>query len=193
MSDSAILRLYRRIMMMVGRGRVTVVDDTGAVQKVQLDFLSPLEVRDGTPRLLDYGFTSYPPSNTDAVVLFVGGDRSNGVIIATGNQTFRLKGLATGDVALYDSRGQSITLTATGIVVNGNGLNLTVNNTPVVTINAATDIVMNTPLLKVSGDILDNSGTNSDTIAGMRAVFNAHVHGGVLRGAQVSDPPTTVQ
>ena len=30
--------------------------------------------------------------------------------------------------------------------------------------------------LKVSGDITDNSGMNTDTVAGMRNVFNSHTH-----------------
>lgn len=189
--------LYRRILMMIGRGRTTVVDDSKSVQFVQLDSLLPGEVRDSTPRLAEYGFTSYPPAGTDAVAVFLAGNRSSGIIIATGNQTYRVTGLASGDACIYDSRGQTVTLTASGIVVNGNGLNLTVNDTPTVTINSATEVIMNTALLQVNGaikatgNITDTSGTNTDTVAGMRTIFNAHVHGGVTRGAAATDGTST--
>ncbi|MDE3106519.1 MAG: phage baseplate assembly protein V, partial [Acidobacteriota bacterium] len=145
-------RMGRRLQLLVGVGRVTLVDDTGTVQMLQLK-LGALELRDRTPRLADFGFTSNPPAGSDAALLFVGGDRSNGVAIATGNQIYRLKGLASGDVAIYDSRGQSIWLTPQGIVVNGAGLPLTVNNTPTVTVNAATQINLETPKVSCSGDL----------------------------------------
>ena len=48
------------------------------------------------------------------------------MIIATGNQTYRLKNLGTGEVALYDMFGQSIWLKSTGIVVT-TPLKVTVN------------------------------------------------------------------
>jgi phage baseplate assembly protein V len=114
--QGAVERLYRRILLAVGRGRITLVDDSGPVQKVQIR-LSPLELRDKTPRLAEFGFTSNPPAGSDAVPVFVAGDRSNAVIIATGNQTYRLRGLASGEVALYDSRGQSVELRQDGIRV----------------------------------------------------------------------------
>jgi phage baseplate assembly protein V len=170
--------------LLVGVGRATLVDDSGGVQMLQLK-LGALELRDRTPRLADFGFTSYPPAGSDAALLFVGGDRSNGVVIATGNQTYRLKGLASGDAAIYDSRGQSVWLTPQGIVVNGAGLPLTVNNTPTVTVNAATQINLETPKVSCSGDLDvagnivaqgDVSDHGNKTMAGMRTVFNGHDH-----------------
>lgn len=177
-------RLGRRLQLLVGVGKATLVDDSGPVQMLQLK-LGALELRDRTPRLAEYGFTSSPPQGSDAALLFVGGDRSNGVVIATGNQTYRLKGLANGDAAIYDSRGQSVWLTASGIVVNGAGLPLTVNDTPTVTVNAATQINLQTPKVSCSGD-LDVAGSivaqgdisdhGTKTMAGMRTVFNGHDH-----------------
>ena len=191
-------RLGRRLQLLVGVGRVTLVDDSGPVQMLQLK-LGALELRDRTPRLADFGFTSYPPAGSDAALLFVGGDRSNGVVIATGNQTYRMKALSSGDVAIYDSRGQSIWLTAQGIVVNGAGLPLTVNDTPIVTVNAATQINLQTPKVSCSGDLAvagnivaqgDIADHGTKTMAGMRTVFNGHDHddpqGGVTAGPNSS-------
>jgi phage baseplate assembly protein V len=171
----AIERIFRRAMLAIGRGRVTVVDDSGPVQKLQTK-LGPLEVRDNTPRLIEYGFTSNPPVGTDLVAIFVGGDRSNGVVIATGNQQYRMKGLADGEVAIYDKLGQSVYLTKNGIVINGAGLPMIIENTPTVTVKASMKVRLETPLLEVTGDIIDNVGGNANNVAAMRSIYNSHTH-----------------
>ncbi len=188
-------RLGRRLQMLAGLGRVQWVNDSGQVQTAQLT-LTALEVRDNTPRLAEYGFTSNPPPGADAALLFLGGDRSNGVVIATGHQRYRLKGLASGDAAIYDSRGQSVWLTPGGIVVNGAGLPMVVNNTPTVTVNASTSVILNTPTthatgnLNVDGNIVaqgDVSDHGTKSMAGMRTVYNGHTHTDP-QGGSVSTP-----
>jgi phage baseplate assembly protein V len=168
-------RLSRRLLSMVGRGRVTAVDDTGNVQMVQVKF-NDGELRDNTPRLAEFGFTSFPPNGTDMVVLFIGGDRSNGVAIASGHIQTRMKNLQAGESAIYDSIGKYIYLTQTGIVIEAKNQPVTVNDATTVTINAATAIQCNTPILRVTGDIIDNTGTNSHTVRDMRNIYNAHTH-----------------
>lgn len=195
-------RLAQKLQAVIGVGKITLVDDSGAVQLDQVA-IGPLEVHDGAPNSQQFGFASNPPVGTDAVMVFIGGDRSNGVIIATGNQKYRLKGLASGDAALYDSRGQSVWLTPGGIVVNGAGLPMTVNNTPEVTVNASTSVTLNTPTTHCTGDlnadgnitsgksitaaqdVADQGGTK--TMAGMRATFNPHTHVDP-QGGSVSPP-----
>lgn len=177
----AIERMYRRILLAAGRGRVVLVDDTGPVQKLQVR-LGAMEVKDGVPRLVEYGLASNPPSGSDVYVAFIAGDRSNGVIIASGNQAARMRNLQPGEVAIYDDLGQSVYLTRNGIVINGAGLPLTVNNTPVVIVNAATKVALNTPELDVSGkivaggDITDNATSGGRSMAAMRQIYDGHEH-----------------
>ncbi|PXX49366.1 phage baseplate assembly protein V [Aquitalea magnusonii] len=174
-------RLMNRVWMLVGRGKIGPVNDAGAIQVVQVQ-LGASEVRDNTRRAAEYGFTSNPPSGTDAVLVFVGGDRSNGVIVATNHQPSRLKGLLPGEVAIFDNQGQSIYLTRGGIVVNGAGLPMTVNNTPTITVNAEAKVVLNTPELNVAGqinaggDITDNADAGGKSMAQMRSIYNRHDH-----------------
>lgn len=113
-------RMFRRVMMMIGRGRLTAVNDSGAVQLVQIR-LGTDEVRDNTPRVLDYGISSSAPPGSDAVVLFVGGDRSNGAVIGTNHQGSRPRNLKVGEVIIYDDQGQIIHITRTGIVITAPG------------------------------------------------------------------------
>ncbi len=139
----AIERLWTRVQMLVGRGRIQTVKDDGPVQFVQVK-LSELETIDKLPSLLNYGLAHNPPAETDAIVLFIAGDRSAGVVIATGNQTYRLKSLAPGEVALYDDQGQKITLKRGGIEIDGGGLPVTVTNSPSVTLDTPAAIATGT-------------------------------------------------
>lgn len=133
---AAIERLYRRILMIVGRGRIKTGRDDGPAQLLQVR-LGPLETIDNLPRLAEYGFNSTPPAETDAIVLFAGGNRSDGVIIATGSQKFRMRSLKSGEVSISDDQGQSIYLTRTGIVINGGGFPVSVTNAPAITLDSA--------------------------------------------------------
>lgn len=173
-------RMKRGIQAMVGRGRVTTSNDGGNAQLLQVR-LSALEVRDGTPRIAEFGFSSRPPVDSDAVLVFVGGDRSNGIVIATGHQASRPTGLEEGETIVYDLFGKYVKFTkAGGIVVEANGSAVTVNNATTATINASTKVQLNTPLLEVSGGIKAH-GDITDGVRSMaadRVIYNAHTNGG---------------
>lgn len=153
--NGAIERLYRRILMAVGRGRIKTGTDDGPVQ-IQQVRLGQFETFDNLPRLAEYGLNSMPPPESDAVLLFVGGNRSNGVIIATGNQTYRMRSLKPGEVSISDNLGQSVHLTQAGIVVNGGGLPLLVHNTPEVTLDTA--MVRATGSMSTDGNLTVGTG-----------------------------------
>ncbi|CAN7422613.1 phage baseplate assembly protein V [Paraburkholderia hospita] len=160
-------RLARRILLLMARGAISLVDDTKSVQTLQVR-LNALELIPDVPRYAEFGFTSNPPDGTQALVAFKNGDRNDGFVIATSNAKYRMTGLASGEVAIHDSRGQSVYLTDAGIIVNGGGNPITFTNAP--------EMIADTPLLKCKGDILDNYETNTRTVAGMRQVANTHTH-----------------
>jgi len=179
MDPGVIDRLKRRFQAMVGRGRVTTSNDSGPVQVVQIR-LGQLELRDGTPRMAEFGFTSRPPVDSDAVLVFLGGDRTNGVVVATGHQASRPTGLAEGESMVYDLFGKFIHFTEDGgILIEANGSPVTVSDATVVTINAAEKVRMATPLLEVTGDI-KAGGNVTDAVRSMaadRLIFNGHTNG----------------
>lgn len=169
-------RIFRRVLLAVGRGKVGPVVDTGGVQLMQVT-LGPLEVRDGTPRVAEFGFTSNPPSGSDAVGLFVAGDRSNGVVVGTNHQPSRPKGLQPGETMLYSQDGKYVYMTASGgISVFANGQPVNVTGATTVTITASEEVVADTPILKCTGDIIDNCNTNTKTMAVMRQDYDEHGH-----------------
>lgn len=157
--------LLARIMLLLGRGRVTTVNDSGVVQLIQVQ-LGSLEIKDNIPRLAEFGITSNTPLDSDVLVGFIGGDRSNGVVIASNHQASRPTGLQPGESMLYCQDGKSIYMTAGGgIIVNANGQPVAVNNATAVTVNATTvtlnassSVAMNTPSVTMSGN-LNVSGT----------------------------------
>ena len=173
--------LKRRILNYMVQGIITVVNDAEAIQKLQINLGSGY-VRDNTLRIQEYGFTSNPPPGTFGVVLAAGGNITDAVIVACDNPKFRPTGLASGESQMYDNAGKYVYLSSAGIVIEANNMPVTVNHATVVTINAATEVLMTTPILKVSGDIIDNYGTNNHSMAQMRTLYNEHVHGGVQTG-----------
>lgn len=164
---ATIERLYRCAMLAFGRGRITFVDDSGAVQKLQVRF-GALEIIDNMPAPHDYGFTSHPPVGSDVFASFIGGNRTQGLVVSIGSQAYRMKNLAAGEVAIYDKLGQSVHLTATGIVINGAGLPITING----------DIQLNGGLT-ATGDVV------ADGIS-----LKSHLHGQVRAGNDSTGVPT---
>lgn len=169
-------RTARRVLLSLARALVTTVNDSGGVQMMQVK-LNALETRDNTPRISEFGHASNPPVGSDAIVCFLGGDRSNGVVLGTVHQSSRPKSLASGETMIYSQDGKSVYLTASGgIVVEAKGQAVMVNNATTVTINAATKVRMVTPRLECTGDIIDNADTNAHTMAQMRSIYNGHTH-----------------
>lgn len=71
MSGDILRQLGRRVSMMLGIGRITAHSDAGGIQKLQ--YQTPLEVRGGTPRMAEFGFSSGLPVGTDVVIAYLGG------------------------------------------------------------------------------------------------------------------------
>jgi phage baseplate assembly protein V len=166
--------------MAVAAVKITATDDSGSVHRAQVRGFPP-ETIDNMAVLQIYGLASHAMPGTDAVALFASGDRSNGVIIATGNQQFRLRHLKPGEVALYTDEGDKLVFERGRLVeiVSGAELRITV---PLVTINASTKVRMVTPRLEVTGDIIDHCDTQPHTAANERAIYNSHTHGNVQSG-----------
>lgn len=158
-------RLWHRMRHMIRIGRITGSDDSKNAQIVQVK-LSALEQRDHTRMLTLYGIASRPLTDSDVVVLFIGGDRSAGVGIATSHQTKRLKNLKEGEVALYDDLERKIHLTRDGIVVRGKDHDINVQT------DAKVIIIAPTIELKADDETLRKLVTEA-----FKDIYNEHQHG----------------
>ena len=171
MSDaSEIRRLQQRLANLLGRGRVLLVDDSGATQQHQIDLgpqgaAGPLFVRDNTPVMGLFGFTSVPPIGADVAMIFLSGDHQRGAVIGHNHQPSRPRGLAAGDAAIYDSRGQIIKLIGTGAVIDAHGLDVTIQNAAHVTITGSTSVTVTAPTVTVNATTVNLGGTGGAAVA----------------------------
>jgi phage baseplate assembly protein V len=101
--------LEGRVRGMVARAIIRLVDDARAAQEVQIELLEG-ESQDAVERFQNYGLTSVPHPGSEALVVFAGGLRSHGVVLAVEDRRYRLTGLEDGEVALFDDLGNIIKL-----------------------------------------------------------------------------------
>lgn len=97
---------------MIGRAIIRAVTDTTKLQSMQVSLFKK-EVSDKVDRMGEYGFSSNPPVGSEAVIVFPGGDRSHGIVIATENREHRMQ-TAPGESALYNDQSMHVHLKANG-------------------------------------------------------------------------------
>ena len=159
-------RWQRKIALMVAHAIIEFIDDGHEIQQLQLTANSGV-IWDGVQRFQEFGFASVPMPGAEAVVVAIGGLRSRGIVIATEDRRYRVRGLPGGAACLYDASG-------TRIVLNSDGT---------VTVIAAGTVTFETLRLQVTGDIIDQTASgNAHTLAEMRAIYDGHTHGGIQAG-----------
>lgn len=155
-------QIYRRLQLMVAQGEVAMVGQDKLQAKVLDDDVPP-----NIKRVEPYGFSHRPHAGSQAYLVFPNGDRSLGIALIVGDRQYNLE-LEGGEVALHDDLGQKVHLTRKGIVVDGAGLPITLTNAP--------EVVADVPVLRCTGDIIDNAGNGGVSMAEMRAAHNDHRH-----------------
>jgi phage gp45-like len=165
--------LSRRVSMMASRAVVRLVSDELSRQQMQVEILKG-ELRDNVERMQNYGFTSVPQSGADAAVVFLGGNRSQGIIIAVDDRRYRLTGLEAGEVAVYDDLGNKIELKRDRIKITAETL---------------LDIVA--PDVHIAGHVtitgnVDTTGTLKNNT---KNVGSTHTHSGVQTGGGNTGAP----
>lgn len=160
----------------LARGTVALVDAARKMQGLQMR-LTAREVKDGVEHFEPYGYTSNPLPGAEALLGFVGGDRSHCVALIVGDRRFRFVGLAPGEVAMYTDEGDSL------VFRRGNRVELRTKNFDVdaqdrVTLKAGQEVVLDTPKVRATHDV-EAAGQINDGVGsmqGMRDIFNVHDH-----------------
>lgn len=176
------------ILNLFGIGHATMIDDDGEVQKLQLTEKAAGSgfkdrITDKVRRVMEFGFTSVPPIDSEVLVIGLLGDRSGRVAIASNHRPSRIKGLKPGDVALYDVRGAKITFTEDGLLIDCAGLPATIQNTTTLTIKASTKVRIEATKLEVTGDVVSRADGTPVSLNGLRDAYHAHKHTGVQTGS----------
>lgn len=112
MIERLLAPIKARIRLMVGRCLITACKNG----RVSLTLLAD-ESRDDVDFYQQYGFSSRPKGDVDAVALFIGGSRDNGVVVASrGRSSDMSMSLEEGEVAVHSPFGSSILLKKDGSV-----------------------------------------------------------------------------
>jgi phage gp45-like len=145
-------RLYRRILMNVAPAKILATDDTGPIHRVQVNLNGGPEIVDQLPVMQHYGLNAHAPVGSAATALFIAGQRSNPVIVATGNQKARLRNLKPGEVALYTDEGDSLHFArGQALTVNaGNSFGVT---TKAATIKGSDTVTLDSPVVHATKDL----------------------------------------
>lgn len=157
----------RKIANMIGTGVIKLIYKSDAMQKLQVSMLEG-ELRDKVLHYQSYGFAQHPHPGAESLVLFVNGDKTEGLAIVVNDQRYHLQ-VEQGEVAIYDDQKQVVHLTRSGIKIE---------TSKRIDMKAA-DMTVDVPLVKFTGDI-DVSGIK----------FFSHDHGGIERGGSKTDPPS---
>lgn len=161
--QKAISALQRGISNLLARAVVSGLDTASKCQMLQISMVAN-EGKDQIEHLEPYGFTSAPLAGAEALAAFFDGDRSHGVVLMVADRRYRIKGLTSGEVAIYTDEGDNITLKRGRIIEV---------NTDQFIVNAAEKVTFNTPLVEApSGEIKDKISTLST----VRQQFNDHDH-----------------
>ncbi|AKA37694.1 phage baseplate assembly protein V [Yersinia ruckeri] len=166
--------IQRGLSNMLVRAVVRRLDSSSKNQMLQIQMIAD-ESKDNIEHLEPYGFTSAAHMGAEAFAAFPDGDRSHGVVLVVADRRYRIKGLESGEVAIYSDEGDSI------ILKRGNQIEL---NTRQFIVNAEEKTVFNTPLIEASGQIKAHGNVESaadvqdkiGTMAAMRDQFNSHTH-----------------
>lgn len=93
-------RIRKRISLMVRRAVISLVIDDNQVQVMQLKFYDK-ECRNEIERLQEYGFSSVPPVEGQALAVCVDGECGHYVVIATDDRRYRPRKKRPGDIMIY--------------------------------------------------------------------------------------------
>lgn len=95
----------RRILLMVGKAVITAAKNS-TINTASIDLMAQESARD-IEMIQQYGFTSVPTAGAEAVVVAIGGDRSNLVIIATDGSQEKPE-IKEGESAQYNKSGEYV-------------------------------------------------------------------------------------
>lgn len=162
-----------------------MADNAKKIQQLQISIQKD-EVRTAE-RFQNYGFSSVPLRESEAIILFPSGIRDRCIAIAVDDRRYRPTDWLAGEVGVYHYQGDMVRLKNGRIVevISGTKVDVTA---PEVIVHASTKIRLETPLVEVTQDItIAGDCTVTGTVSGGTVqqgavVLGTHKHPGVQSG-----------
>lgn len=166
--------LSRQISLIAGRGRLTGLDDSQDLQRMQAELL-PGELRE-LVRMQNYGLSSNPKDGAQLLTLSLKGLRQNSVVIACDDGRYRIKDLKRGEVAIYTDegdvihfkRGRIIHITTHHLEADCKTATITATETAALSAGDASialgggEVALTAATIKLNGDVI----ASGDVVAG---------------------------
>jgi len=188
--------IKQKLQQIIGRAIIAAVKDGTPNQQVQIKVMADEDTE--AERFTEYGFTSVPHDGSEAITVFVGGDRSHGIVIATSDRRYRLKGLQNGEVAIYTDEESYIKLARGKIIeIVGQRVNITAPDGLHIdgVLHTQSDVIAEGNA-QVTGNVTVAGGVSAaGVIASATDVssdgksFNSHTHNENGTGGGTTTPP----
>lgn len=158
----------------VRRATLKNIKDDGQTQTASIEVADGVW-RDDVEILQPYGFASHVPEDGAlAVVLAVGSDEGDLVVLPIANPSKRLGKLNEGDVGLYGQYGDRVTISDDGTI------ELQAGDSVSVKIGGVT-FVVSADGVDITGGHVKHNGKN---------IGDTHIHGGVVEGNDDTEAPS---
>lgn len=145
----------------------------GRIQRAEAEGLADEQLQ-AVELFQQFGFTSAPPDGSQLIVVPLGGRTSASVVVATEHGSYRLQLGAKGEAALYNQWGDFVHM----------------RQDRRVHIKAATEVILEAPLVSFTGDVhVDGSLTADVEVTADGKHLSTHVHGGVQSGGSSTGVP----
>lgn len=178
--------LSKRVKSTVARAVLEELSDAQGVQLGKFSFLAG-EVRNNVERLENYGFSSVPPEDSEAIVIFPNGDRSRGYVVACDSRADRPKDKKKGETYIWTKFGHKIYLKENGdidiyspqktILIAEDEINITsgaktvLNSTGDVEVTAP-KVLLTTPECQITGNlVVGGNATAAGVVTGSGGVI----------------------
>lgn len=112
-----------RVHGVAARGTIKKSNDKKKVQEVDVELLKD-ETHRGVEVFGQYGFKSVPVAKegknaAEVIVIFPGGNRAHGVVVAVDDRRYRPKDWKPGESGLYDDQSQVLRISRDGVRIDG--------------------------------------------------------------------------
>jgi len=155
---------------MTGRKNIKNINDDGETMTASVEVAEGIW-RDDVEIMMPYGFAAHiPEDGAMGLVLPMGGDEGDMVILPVANPSVRMGGLKEKEVGIYNADGDKMILTPGGVMDIQTGAEIFITTDTGVTITATLTKVVGD--FECTGHVSDKNGSMQE----MRDKYNNHGH-----------------